>query len=412
MKPKLFERFDFILYTCVILLIGLGIAFIYSSGINSQGINVSDEYKKQIFWVCIGIVVSLVVGLYDYRKLARISPQLFIIGMVVLVYTMFFGKLINNSRSWIGIGSLGIQRSEITKIIFILFLAQYLERSKNEVPIKRFIISMVIMLVPMGLILLQPDLGTASVYFPICLVMCFMASFPLRYILAVLGAVFATKLFILIIISCLLITILGIIGQIYSKRKYYFWITYVFGILTFAFVASFFGSKVLGEYQIQRLITFIDPYSSPGNFGYNLIQSKVAIGSGNFFGRGFLQGTQRHNRFLPEQSTDFIFSILGEELGFVGGFIVYVLFFIIFLRIIYIIKQTSSVYGYYVASGILGMFFFHFIVNAGMVMGIMPITGIPLPFLSYGGSALLTNMIAIGLLLSINSRRLDFNMVA
>ena len=439
MKPKLFERFDFILYTCVILLIGLGIAFIYSSGINSQGINVSDEYKKQIFWVCIGIVVSLVVGLYDYRKLARISPQLFIIGMVVLVYTMFFGKLINNSRSWIGIGSLGIQPSEITKIIFILFLAQYLERSKNEVPIKRFIISMVIMLVPMGLILLQPDLGTASVYFPICLVMCFMASFPLRYILAVLGAVFATILFIflpiwqttiihktikiisvltntklllLIIISCLLITILGIIGQIYSKRKYYFWITYVFGILTFAFVASFFGSKVLGEYQIQRLITFIDPYSSPGNFGYNLIQSKVAIGSGNFFGRGFLQGTQSHNRFLPEQSTDFIFSILGEELGFVGGFIVYVLFFIIFLRIIYIIKQTSSVYGYYVASGILGMFFFHFIVNAGMVMGIMPITGIPHPFLSYGGSALLTNMIAIGLLLSINSRRLDFNMVA
>ena len=166
--------------------------------------------------------------------------------------------------------------------------------------------------------------------------------------------------------------------------------------------------KILKEYQLKRLIVYIDPNSDPLGAGWNIIQSKIAIGAGGVWGRGFLNGTQSHYRFLPQQSTDFIFSILSEEFGFAGGSLVFVLYLIIMVRITFIMLSSKNVFGYYIASGILGMFFFHFVVNVGMVMGIMPITGIPLLFLSYGGSSLWTAMICIGLLMSINYRKLDF----
>ena len=171
---------------------------------------------------------------------------------------------------------------------------------------------------------------------------------------------------------------------------------------------SSFAAKFLKDYQIKRLIIFMDPNVDPLGAGWNIIQSKIAIGSGGWFGRSYLHGTQSHYRFLPQQSTDFIFSILSEELGFIGGFIVFILYFVIMFRILIIIKNTSNRFGMYIASGILGMFIIHFFINVGMVMGIMPITGIPLLFLSYGGSSLLTAMSCIGILMSINSRKLDF----
>src|SRR5574344_74853 len=430
MKPKLLERFDYYIFSCVLILTGLGIAFIYSSGINSDGVLVSKEYIKQIIWASIGLVILFTVAFYDYRKLSRIAPTLYAIGILVLIYTKIFGKYVNGARSWFGIGELGIQPSEITKIIFILFLAWYLERSQEKEPLKRFLTALGILLLPMLLILIQPDLGTATVYLPIFLVMCFMADIPLRYLMLVLcggltilpiwqteifkktvsviTVLLNYKLFILVVIGSLFITLIGYLGQILFKKRYFYWITYVFGIITFSLIASAGARKILKPYQIQRLIVFLDPSSDTRGSGWNIIQSKIAIGSGNFWGRGFMHGTQSHYRFLPQQSTDFIFSILAEEMGFAGGFFVFSLFLIIMIRTIYIIKQTTNVYGYFISSGILGMFFFHFIVNVGMVMGIMPITGIPLPFLSYGGSALITNMIAVGLLMSINARRLDF----
>ena len=163
--------------------------------------------------------------------------------------------------------------------------------------------------------------------------------------------------------------------------------------------------KVLKDYQIKRLIVFIDPDSDPRGAGWNIIQSKVAIGSGNIFGQGFLRGTQSHYRFLPEQSTDFIFSILAEEFGFVGGISVFILYLVILLRMIFILRKANTAFGYYVCAGIIAMFFFHFIINVGMVMGIMPITGIPLLLLSYGGSSLWTAMICLGLVMSIKAHK-------
>lgn len=435
MRLKIFTSLDYLLLLCILFLTGIGIAFIYSSGFNSDGINVSNEYIKQIIWLGVGLVLLVLVALFDYRRLNKYSFHFFAFMLAVLIYTRFFGRLVNGARSWIGIGDFGIQPSELTKISFILFLAKYLENSMNEEPRKRFIHSLCIMGFPVGIILLQPDLGTASVFIPIFLFMCFMANIPVRYLMIVfLTGMFTItftvlpvweteilhesvpaihiltnlKLRMLVSVAFLGITTIGVLGNLFFKKKYYYWITYFFGILSTSLFASVGAGKVLKPYQIARLIVFIDPYSDPKGSGWNIIQSQTAIGAGGLLGRGFLQGSQSHLRFLPQQSTDFIFSIFSEEMGFVGGIFMYTAFLCILLRILYVIKQTTNNYSCYIASGILGMFFFHFIVNVGMVMGIMPITGIPLPFMSYGGSALITNMIALGLIMSINSRRLDF----
>ncbi len=429
MKLRIFELFDLILLVTMMLLITIGVVFIYSSSVNSAGISVSREYIRQIIFGATGLILMATAAILDYRKLVKQAPKLFIGMVLVLLYTGLFGKVVNGARSWLGLGNLGVQPSEFAKIIYIFFLAWYFERTDKVSDRKRFITSLCIMGVPLMLILLQPDLGTASVYIPIFLVMCFMAGIPSRYLFMVILTGVLTVvctvlpvweseilqrsipilkvltnqwLRLVIIAAAGTISLIGIVGYMLFKSKYYYWIAYCFGITTVALVMSIAAGKVLKPYQIQRLIIFIDPESDPLGAGWNIIQSKIAIGSGNMLGQGFLQGIQSHLRFLPQQSTDFIFSILSEEWGFVGGCVVFVLYLVILFRIISIIKTTKHLFGYYVASGILAMFFFHFIVNVGMVMGIMPITGIPLVFLSYGGSSLWTGMICIGILMSIN----------
>ena len=436
LKWHLLNFFDFFLLFSVLILVVIGILFIYSSGINSSGELVSNEYSKQIFFSITGLAIMIVITFLDYRKFRQWSLFLYISIIILLIYTRLAGKYVNGAYSWLGIGDFGIQPSEFGKIIFILFLARYLESSVKQNELKRFIYASIILCIPMGLILIQPDLGTASVYFPVFIVMCYMAGLPKRYLLMILSCGFFVILFcilpvwseriyqktipllkvftdsrirLLVIIAFSFICIIGIVGYRFFKLPYYYWIAFVFGILTFALVVSVAAGKILKPYQIMRLIVFLNPDVDPQGAGWNIIQSKIAIGAGGIFGQGFLKGTQSHYRFLPQQSTDFIFSILSEEWGFVGCFIVFILFGLILFRGILIVRQTNNPFSCYVSSGIICMIFFHFVVNIGMVMGIMPITGIPLLFLSYGGSSLWTAMASIGFLMSINSRRMEFN---
>ena len=289
------------------------------------------------------------------------------------------------------------------------------------------------MFIPMMLILLQPDLGTASVYIPIFLVMCFIAGLPLRYVFGLLAVVIGTLIFtllplwektilqrpsigmkilgnkniaLLIILSLTGAMIIAVIGFLLLKKRYYYWIGYVLGITGASISGGSAASRILKEYQLKRLIIFLDPNSDPRGAGWHIIQSMTAIGSGGKTGMGFLKGTQSHYRFLPEQSTDFIFSLLSEEWGFIGGLTVFLLYSIVFLRMLLIIKRTDDLFGKLIVSGVIGMLFFHFIVNIGMVMGFMPITGIPLLFLSYGGSSLWTAMLSVGIVMGINLRQL------
>jgi len=202
-----------------------------------------------------------------------------------------------------------------------------------------------------------------------------------------------------------LILCLSAWGWLSFRKKYYFWIAYMALLIAGSLIASTLAHKALKEYQIMRLIVFLDPSIDPRGSGWNILQSITAIGSGGVLGKGFLQGTQSHYRYLPQQSTDFIFSIIAEEWGFIGGFAVFGLYYILFRRCINLLKTAKDSYAIYVVAGILGMIFFHFMINAGMAMGIMPVTGIPLFFLSYGGASLWAVMVAIGLLLSISAKR-------
>ena len=426
-------KIDYLLLLPVLTLIVFGILFIYSSGITSEGVQVSNEYKRQIIWASVGLVAAIVLSIINYRRFYNISVYIYILSLLPLIYTLLFGHVIYNASRWIRIGSFSLQMSEFVKISVIILLARFLaDTDHNRTSFSRFAVSCIIVFIPTGIVLLQPDLGTALVYIAILLTMIFTAGVSMRYVALMISCIALTGIFLVLplwqtfilkrsipflalltnpriivitMIFFLLIAAIAMIGFFRFKKKYFFWLIYSSAIIVFSLGASYAARIVLKNYQIMRLIVFLDPNVDPRGAGWNIIQSVTAIGAGGLTGRGYLQGTQSHYRFLPEQSTDFIFSIFSEEAGFLGGLIVFTLFLVIINRILFSYKKTADPFAKYVCTGLAGMISFHFIVNVGMTMGIMPITGLPLLFMSYGGSSILCSMIGIGLVLSIYIRR-------
>ncbi len=429
----LFSDIDWYILGATIILMVVGVLFIFSSGITSTGVVVSTEYLRQIVWVSVGLVFLMLVILVDYKRLKDSSLAIYAVVIVLLVYTRLFGRVVNGARSWIGIGELGIQPSEFAKIATIFFLSRYLEGTRHSLPgLRRFLGALVIVGVPMLLVLSQPDFGTALVFIPILLTMSYLGGLERRYIVFLLSTVALTLvlvvlplwerniaaratgfLFVLyegsyrygILGACIVTLGLSVWGFLAFRKRYYYWIAYVFLIGILSLVGSELGHRVLKDYQIMRLIVFLDPTVDPRGSGWNILQSITAIGSGGFAGRGFLQGTQSHYRFLPQQSTDFIFSILSEEWGFLGGIVVFGLYGLILWRSLALLKTVKDPFAVGIVAGLSGMILFHFMINVGMTMGIMPITGIPLFFLSYGGSSLWAVLVGIGLILGISARR-------
>ncbi len=424
---------DFLLLGASLVLMVIGVFFIYSSGVTSTGVVYSREYVRQIVWAGTGLILLVGVMIFNYARLKGFSLYLYGFMIVLLLVTLLFGREVNGAKSWLGSAGFGVQPSEFAKIATILFLGTYLigiGRGVMELP--RFLLGFAIVCLPMGLILLQPDMGTALVYIPIFLVMSFMAGARMRHVLFILAfglltillsllpafekMILGRELSILALVtdfdvlkyflaSLVLVILLAAWGNFRFKRGYFYWILYISVLLLVSNLGALAAARILKSYQIMRLIVFLNPRVDPQGTGWNIIQSMTAVGSGGFWGKGFLQGTQSHYRFLPQQSTDFIFSILAEEWGFAGGVLIFSLFLIILVRGLRIAYTVRDDYALYVGAGIIGMFFFHVVVNIGMSMGVMPITGIPLFFLSYGGSSLWTALIAVGLLLNINMRR-------
>jgi len=435
LKLRNILEIDYFLLLPVIILMALGVLFIYSSGITSAGVQVSNEYYKQIIWVSAGLVTAVLLSLINYRRLYNLSFYIYLLSILPLVYTLLFGHDIYNTSRWLRIGSYGIQMSEFVKISVIIMLSRFLaDTDRDKESFYRFIVCCIITFIPMGIVLLQPDLGTALVYIMILITMIFMAGVPMRYVafmvscialtgvllvlpfwqtyimrktFAFLTALTNLKIIIIAIIFFVLIASIALFGYIKYKKRYFFWLVYISAIVVFSLAASYGARKVLKNYQMMRLIVFLDPNVDPRGAGWNIIQSVTAIGSGGVTGRGFLQGTQSHYRFLPEQSTDFIFSIFSEEAGFIGGIFVFALFLFICYRLLLTMKTVVDPFAKYFCAGLAGMIFFHFIINVGMTMGIMPITGLPLLFMSYGGSSVMTSMIGIGIVLSIYIRRFN-----
>jgi len=435
MKNKIFSMFDYVLILLAYAVIITGIFFIYSSGFNDKTPNGNLQFLKQIIWSIIGLVFMIFFTLYDYRKLENISMWLFLGAMFLLLLVLIphIGKDSHNARSWLGIGVVGFQPAEVSKIFYILFLAKVLNDSQNEAPMLRFVKAIGIMAAPFLLILIQPDLGTASVYIPVFFMMCFFAGIPVTYLLYILAfgmltiiftilpemnkVIFDNKLTLVVLLTNLqfrliligtsgIIALLGfILRKYFHAPRYINWVTAIFSIICFALILSLPAEKVLSSNQKKRLFIFLNPEKDRDRVGYQIIQSKITIGGGNIFGKGFMNGSQTHLEFLPEQSTDFIFSIFSEEAGFLGGITIFAIYFVILVKMLFIVRKCPNRYGLYVSSGIFAMFFFHFIVNVGMVMGVGPVTGIPLMLMSYGGSSLLTSLISLGLMQSIKARK-------
>ena len=423
---------DFFLLLPVIVLMVLGVLFIYSSGITSDGDLVSTEYIRQIVWASSGLLIALVVSFVNYRRFYEIALYLYLFILVPLLYTCIFGRVVHGTR-WLRIGIFGIQASEFAKIAVIIFLARYLSDTRlGKNSFIRFITACLIVFIPMGIVLVQPDLGTALVFIPILLSMTFVAGISMRYLifsiscisltgvlavlpfwqtyilrrsLPIITALTNLRLMIIVVLALGIIFAIALFGFLKYRKRYFFWMLYVDAIMVFSFCASYAVRMVLKSYQIMRLIVFLDPNVDPRGAGWHIIQSVTAIGAGGLSGQGYLLGTQSHYRFLPEQSTDFIFSIFSEEMGFIGGIAVFALFLLICLRLLRLTKLVTDPFAAYICAGLVGVFSFHFIINVGMTMGIMPITGIPLLFMSYGGSSLMSAMSGIGLALSIHVRR-------
>ncbi len=426
---------DFLLLSATIALMIIGILFIYSSGVSATGIVFSSEYVKQIVWVSLGLILLLAISLSDYTRFKDWSLYIYIVFVLLLIVTLFLGRRINGAKSWLGFLHLGvgIQAGEFAKIGTILLLGSYLDANRGSIRnLTTFLVSFGITLIPVGLIMIEPDLGTALVYFPIFLVMTFVAGTKKRYVLFVLltGTLLSVlslltfwqmnvtqgqtlplqiltdrEFFKYLLYSIGAVLLVSLIGLYFMKRRYFYWLSYGFSSLFLGVLGTLAATSVLKPFQVMRLIVFLNPNIDPRGAGWNIIQSITAVGSGGFFGKGFLHGTQSHYRFLPQQSTDFIFSIFSEEWGFIGAILLFSLFLIIFIRGLRIVSASSDPFAVYIGSGIVGMIFFHMIVNVGMAIGIMPITGIPLLLVSYGGSSLWTALVGIGLLMNIHYRR-------
>ncbi len=436
MKRTSILSFDIVLFFAVSGLAAIGVLFIFSSGVNASGVLVSREFLKQLIWGLTGIALMITFAFLSYNTLRVYSMYIYGGILVLLLVTLFIGREVNGAHSWLGIGDLGIQPSEFAKISTILFLALYFTGIGNGIrELPRFLLGLLIVFAPMVLILLQPDMGTALVFIPIFITMAYVAGAQVKHLVfitltgllmmvfgalpaiarragsggATLLALFAdTDLFLKLIGVSFLLSVLSFFGNRSFKQRYFYWIFYGSAVLFTSMILSLALRIVLQDYQIMRMLIFMNPQLDPRGAGWNILQSVTAIGSGGFWGKGYLQGTQSHYQFLPQQSTDFIFSILAEEWGFLGGVLVLGAFIVILLRGLSIVWSSRDDYAMLIGSGILAMFFFHVLVNVGMAMGIMPVTGIPLMLLSYGGSSLWTAMSGIGIIMNISRRRLRY----
>ena len=434
MKRISFAAFDFVLFGAAMFLMGIGILFIYSSGVNASGVVISREFLRQIVWGLTGVGLLIVFAFLSYTTLRMLSLYIYGGGLFLLLLTLLIGRQVNGARSWLGFSDIGIQPAEFMKIATILFLATYFTGIGNGIrELPRFLLGLVILLVPVAMTLLQPDMGSALTFIPIFLLMAYIAGAQVRHLMFILivgvlafilaaiptlharsgatGATFFSVVSDPDILKYLLLAGTVVVGLAFMgwrsfRQRYFFWIAWTGGLIVLAGVLSLGLRLALKDYQIMRLVIFVNPRLDPQGAGWNIIQSVTAIGSGGLHGKGWLHGTQSHYQFLPQQSTDFIFSILAEEWGFLGALLVFGLFIVILLRGISIVWASREDYAMLVGTGILAMIFFHVLVNIGMATGIMPVTGIPLMFLSYGGSSLWTGLICVGILMNISRRRL------
>ena len=388
-----------------LLLIPLSLVIISSFLIKSiQRDFLDSDFLSHLLTGLIGYFLAFLISYMPIERLKKFSIIIYFCSLISLCLIYFFGFSVSGAQRWLSLGIFSFQPSEVAKLSTVLALAFVLERRVISL-LKDLFLPFLIVSIPWLLIFFQPDLGTSLVLIVLTFVMLYWSEMPIEWILISSSCIITAILyFFLPIIYVVWIPLVGYLGYRSSKNKIIF-----SGIAIFMhlFVAKFtpalweFGLK---EYQKDRLILFLDPSRDPLGGGYHLLQSKIAIGSGGLLGTGLLRGKLTSLKFIPEQHTDFIFSALGEEMGFLGCLLVLVLFFVLIKKLIYIAKHARSDFESLIVIGIASIFLFQIIINIFMTIGLGPVTGIPLPFMSYGRTSLLINFISIGFALSIFKR--------
>jgi len=396
------EYFDTKTFLICLGLVAMGLLSIYSATFD---INNAANFHRQAVWAAIGFVGMLITAFLPARTIQRLAFGLYATVIVVLLIVLVVGSTIKGARSWFGVAGLGGQPSEFAKVATILAAAAYLARMEVSITrLKDLLITLAIFAGPMALILAQPDLGTAIVFFAVLLPVLYWAGATNFILIAILvpilvafGALFGTAQFL----------IAAGIGAalLYYFRENRFAVAVAFGIALAVGLSVQIVYDRLPAYQQKRIATFLNPETDPLGAGYNVVQSKIAIGSGGLAGKGYLRGTQTQLNYIPEQWTDFIFCVPGEEFGFIGATLVLGLFAALVFHGINIATLSKNKFGSIGAIGVTAVLATHVAVNVGMSMGLMPVIGIPLPFLSYGGSALVATMVMAGLLMNFYANR-------
>lgn len=366
-ERTLLRRLDWNLIFVILALNIIGLINLYSATHGPNSTEVARLFVNQLIWLTAGWCIFFIVTLVDYAVVSKLAWTIYVLNFGAIIFVSLFGKVALGAQRWIDLGFFRYQPSETMKLAMIMLLAKILATRSTHGPgmgLRELLLPLIALGIPFALIVEQPDLGTG-----------------------------------------LTLMAIGSTMIVFTKVKR----SILVGAMVFGLVAAWGGwNFVLRDYQKNRVFTFISPESDPLRTGYNSIQSKIAVGSGKFFGKGFRQGTQSQLEFLPERHTDFIYSVLSEEHGFVGAVLTIGLFCFLYLMIIRIAMNARDKYGALLCVGVLGYIFWHMIVNTGMVMGLLPIVGVPLPLLSYGGSSMLTTMAGLGLVSSVSFRRYLF----
>jgi rod shape determining protein RodA len=362
---RLVQYFDWGMLIFTLVLGTIGILTLYSAVSSGGETPQRILYIRQLIWFGIGLMAMVACFLFNYKALDRWAPVIYGACILMLLWVLFFGKYVGGSRRWISLGPASVQPSELVKVALIICLARYYSRAATPkgFTLRQLVTPIVLTLVPFILIVRQPDLGTAMLLLLIAGSMTVFVKIERRSMIALVSA-----------------------GTIAVPLVWFF----------------------LKEYQKRRILTFLNPDRDPLGAGYHVIQSKIAIGSGQIVGKGFLKGTQNALAFLPEQHTDFIFSVLAEEWGFIGSMGLLLLFLLMIVWSLNIAVSSRDPFGTVLAVGVTSMIFWQVFINIGMVMGLMPVVGVPLPLVSYGGSSIITIMVSIGLLMNVSMRRFLF----
>ncbi len=405
---SIYKKFDIILLVSFLGLLALGLVGLYSSSNTAMEQGVATNYfVKQLIWVIVGIF--FLIGLYfiPLKWIIDSAYTLYGLNILLLVIVIFFGKSGQGAVRWLQIGPIFVQPSEFAKLATILAVSRFISKENVDInTLKDFLVTALFFVIPFILIIRQPDLGTSMVFVAIALPMMNWAGLKFGNLVLILMPflmVFASfQFYTFLILMAVLVFYL-----LYSKRSKF--------VVMFNFLVNIFMGLItpvlwnnLKPYQRNRIKIFVNPEADPQGAGYQIIQSKVAVGSGGVFGKGFMEGSQTQLRFLPEQHTDFIFAVIGEEFGFTGVLLGLLLYVTLFIRGIQIASLVKNRFSSIASIGIVTVLAFHVVINISMTVGLLPVTGLPLPFISYGGSSLLTNFIMIGILLNFYKNRYEY----